>query len=74
MNTNDKYRILAKFFANEKTSGDPDLNAIFELMDMWNKEYQKHRSKTSFRIAHIKANEYVLKKYLTTNEQNERAD
>jgi len=55
----EKYKLLALFFANCREDGHPQLDVLFDLYDKHSAEYQKYRH-LSFTLANIKANEYII--------------
>lgn len=66
MTIEEKTQLLAKFFANTIIDdGDPCLVKLLSLQDYWNRIYEKNRINISFEAARILANECVIAKVLS---------
>lgn len=65
MTLEEKYELLAKFFANQKFITDPQIDKIEDLHDDWNAIYRAFRITDSFEYAKLVANKEIIKKVLS---------
>lgn len=56
----DKIKITALFFSKQRVIGNPQLDRLLELDDLWTKIYNEHR-RYGFSEASLLANETVIR-------------